>query len=75
MREIAIIPRPGVDVGMEMFASISYLTRAGIYARSAAVGFACAIVWVDDEEISVSVDVLRSNGFEAAILTETDKSF
>jgi hypothetical protein len=66
MREIAIIPRPGIDVGMEMFASISYLRRAGIYARSAIIGVACAIVWVDDEEISVSVDVLRGSGFEAA---------
>jgi hypothetical protein len=39
------------------------------------MGQACAIVWVDDEEISISVDLLRDNGFEAAAVTETDEPF
>ena len=75
MREIAIVPRPGLEVGTEMFASITCLRSAGINPRSAVMGQACAIVWVDDEEISLSVDLLRDNGFEAAAVTETDEPF
>jgi hypothetical protein len=72
MREIAILPRQGFEVGMELFASVSYLRSMGIHPRSAITGQACAVVWVDDEEIWVSVDLLRNNGFEAAYVTETD---
>jgi hypothetical protein len=74
MREIAIVPHRGLEVGMELFASIACLRSAGINPRSAVIGKECALVWVDDEEIWISVDLLRNNGFEAAYVTETDES-
>jgi hypothetical protein len=58
---------------MELFASIACLRSAGINPRSAAIAKACALLWVDDEEISISVYFLRNNGFEAAHVTETDE--
>jgi hypothetical protein len=60
---------------MELFDSIACLRRAGINARSAVIGRACGVVRVDDEEVSISVDLLRNNGFEAAAVIETDESF
>jgi hypothetical protein len=72
MREIAIVPRAGVEIGVELFDSISCLRSAGINPRNALIGKLCAVLWVDDEEIWISVDVLRNNGFEAAYVTETD---
>jgi hypothetical protein len=73
MREIAIVPRPGLEIGMELFESIACLRNAGINPRSAVIRKACAVLWVDDEETSISVDLLRNNGFEAAYVTETDE--
>ena len=75
MREIAIVPRTRLEVGMELFASITCLRSAGINPRSAVIGQACAVVWVDDEEIWISVDLLRNHGFEAAAVIETEESF
>jgi hypothetical protein len=72
MREIAIVPRRGLEVGAELYASIACLRGAGINPRSAVIGQACAVVWVDDEEIWISVDLLRNNGFEAAYVTEDE---
>jgi hypothetical protein len=73
MKEIAIVLRPGVEVGMKLYASITCLRSAGINPRSAVIVRACAIVWVDDEEISLAVDLLRNNDFEAAAVSETDE--
>jgi hypothetical protein len=75
MTEIAIVPRPGREVGMELYASIICLRSAEINPRSAIVVRECATVWVDDGEISLAVDLLRNNGFEAAAVTETDELF
>jgi hypothetical protein len=75
MREIAIVPRPGLKVGMELFRSITCLRSAGITPLSAVIGQACAVVWVDDEEIWISVDLLRNNGLEAAAVVETEGEF
>jgi hypothetical protein len=75
MREIAILPRPGFEIGMELFATVSHLRGAGIHPRSAVTDQACAVVWVDDEEIWISVDLLRNKGFEAAYVTENDVNF
>jgi len=75
LREIAIVPRPGVEVGMELFAAITCLRRAEINPRSAIIVRACAIVWVDEAEISIAMDLLRNNGFEAAAVSETDEAF
>jgi hypothetical protein len=75
LREIAIVPRPGVEAGMELFAAITCLRSARINPRSAVIARACAIVWVDDGEISLAVDLLRNNGFEAAAVSETDEAF
>jgi hypothetical protein len=74
MREIAIVSRAGVEIGIELFDSITCLRSVGINPRSAATGKACAVLWVDDEEIWAAVDVLRNNGFEAAYVTETNES-
>jgi hypothetical protein len=57
---------------MELFAAITCLRTAGIYPRSAAIEKTCAVVWVDDEEVSVANALLRNNGFEAAV-TKTDQ--
>jgi hypothetical protein len=72
-KEIAIVPRPGLEVAMELYASIVCLRSGGINPRSAVIGQACAIVGVDAEEIWISVDLLRNNGFEASYVTETDE--
>ena len=58
---------------MELHASITCLRNAGIHVRSAVTGQACAIVWVDDQRISVAIEALRNSGFEATVLTETDE--
>jgi hypothetical protein len=75
MRGIAIVPRPGLEVAMELYASIGCMRSAGISPRSAVIGQVCAFVWVDDEEISITVDLLRNNGFEAAAVTEREEPF
>jgi glycyl-tRNA synthetase alpha subunit len=74
MREIAIVSRAGVEIGVELFDSITCLRSVGINPRNAAIVKACAVLWVDDEEIWVSVNVLRHHGFEAAHVAETDDS-
>jgi hypothetical protein len=73
MKEIALVSRSKRDVGRELFAAIICLRRGGIYARSAAIENACAVIWVDDEEISVAEGLLRNNGFEAAAVMRTDE--
>ena len=73
MKEIAIVPRSVCDTGMELFAAVSCLRSGGIHPRSAAVEKACAVVWVDDEEISIGEVLLKINGFEAAAVMITDE--
>jgi hypothetical protein len=75
MREIAIVPRRGLEAAIELYASIICLRRGGINPRSAVNGQVCAVVWVDDEETRISVDLLRKKGFEAAAVIETQESF
>ena len=73
MRVIAIIPRQlESEVAMELFSSIACLRSAGLNPCSSVVGKACAVIWVVDEEIWASVDLLRNNGIEAVYITETD---
>jgi hypothetical protein len=67
VKEIAIIPRSQLEVGKELFTAITCLRRAGIFPRSAVIEKACAVVWVDDEEVWVAQGLLRNNGFEAAV--------
>jgi hypothetical protein len=72
MRPIAIVPRPGHEIRIELHDAITCLRNAGIPARNAIIGQAFALIWVDDENISISVETLRNAGFLAAALTETD---
>jgi hypothetical protein len=72
MREIVIVSRRGHEVGMELFDAITCLRSAGINPRRAVIGQACAIIWVDEREISISVDLLSNNGFEAAAVTDAE---
>jgi type III secretory pathway lipoprotein EscJ len=74
MRQIAIVPRRGLEVENEMFSCIACLRSAEINPRSWVAGKACAVIWVDDQNIWASVDLLRSNGFDAVYVTETDDS-
>jgi len=74
MREIAIVSRADAEIGDELFDSITCLRSVGINPRNAAMRKACAVLWVDDEEIWISVNALRHHGFEAAHVTETDDS-
>jgi|GEM_PF-2160306 len=72
MRPIAIVPRPGHEIRIELHDAITCLRNAGIHARNAVVGQAFALLWVDDENIAISVETLRNAGFLAAALTATD---
>jgi hypothetical protein len=71
MKQIAIVRRRGLEVGIELFSSITCLRRAGINPRTAIIAKTCAVVWVDDEEIWISLNLLKENGFEAAYVSET----
>ena len=73
MKQIAIIPRDGHEIGSELIDCIARLRKAGIHARTAQTGQACALVWVDDQQISMGVEALRTAGFEATELSETDE--
>ncbi|MBV8773557.1 MAG: hypothetical protein JO166_14685 [Deltaproteobacteria bacterium] len=68
MRPIAIIPRDGREIALELYDSMTCLREAGINPREAVVGVACALIWVDDESISFSVERLRTTGFQATAL-------
>jgi hypothetical protein len=72
MRPIAIVPRPGRAMGVEMHGAVACLRNAGISSYNAVNGRACALVWVDDENVSMSVETLTVAGFLAAALTHTD---
>jgi hypothetical protein len=72
MRPIAIVPRPGRAIGVELHGAITCLRNAGTNPYRAVMGRACALVWIDDEDVSMSVETLRIAGFQAAVLTEND---
>jgi hypothetical protein len=72
MRPIAILPHTGHEMGAVMNKAITYLRKAEIEVRKAVIGQTLALVWVDDENISISVEGLRNAGFQATALTETD---
>jgi hypothetical protein len=72
MRQLAIVPRLGHEVGTELHASILCLRSAGIHAHNAVIGPACALIWVDDQKTLTAVEALRTAGFQATALTETD---
>jgi hypothetical protein len=73
MKKIAIVPRSMREPGLELYAAITYLRNGGIFPRSAAIEKACAVVWVDDEEISAAEALPRSNGFEAAVVMKSSQ--
>lgn len=73
MKEIAIVPRSVREAGLELFAAVTCLRSGGIHPRSAAIEKACAVVWVDDEEISIGEVLLKINGFEAAAVMMADE--
>jgi hypothetical protein len=73
MKEIAIVPRSVCEPGIELFAAITCLRSGGIHPRRAEVEKAFALVWVDDEEISIGERLLKTNGFEAAAVNRTDE--
>ncbi len=68
MRPIAIVPRPGRQIGIELHDAITCLRNAGIDARNAIMGQAFAFIWVDDEHVSIAVETLRVAGFQATAL-------
>ena len=53
MKPIAIVPRPGHEIGLELNDSITCLRKAGIESRSAVIGRAFALLWVDGEPVPV----------------------
>jgi hypothetical protein len=72
MRPIAIVPRAGRELVVELQDAIACLKRRGIDVRDAVVGEEFALIWIDDENIRDSLETLRNAGFQAAVLTETD---
>lgn len=72
MKPIAIIAREGHEIGKELLDGIALLRTSGIYPRTAQIGPAFALVWVDDEQISNGVSALRTAGFKATELIEAD---
>jgi hypothetical protein len=72
MAPIAIVPRPGYQLRIELEGSISCLRSAGIEARNAVVSRSFALIWVDRPDIVYSVETLRNAGFQATALTETE---
>jgi hypothetical protein len=72
MRPIVIVPRPGHAIEAELHGTITCLRNAGINAYNAVRGQVCALIWVDDENVSMSLETLRIAGFQATVLTETD---
>ena len=74
MRPIAIVPGPGREIGVELHDALIYLHNAGIDARNVVIGQACALIWVDDEHVAISVETLRSAAFQTTALIEPDDS-
>jgi hypothetical protein len=72
MRAIAIVPRPGHELGPEVQGSIKCLRNAGINVRDTAIARAFALIWVDDANLVLAVETLRNSGYPATALTETD---
>ena len=70
MAPIAIVPRAGRQIRIELDESITCLKNAGIYARNAVVGRAFALIWVDGGNIFVSIEILANAGFQATALTQ-----
>jgi hypothetical protein len=74
MRPIAIIYRPGHQIGVDLHDALACLRNAGIDACNAVIGRACALIWVDDEHVAISVETLRSAAFQTTALIEPDDS-
>ncbi len=72
MRPIAIVPHPGHAIGVELHDAMTCLENAGINGYNAVIGQACALMWVDDENVSIALETLRIGGFLVTALTETD---
>jgi hypothetical protein len=71
MAPIAIVPRAGRQIRIELDESIACLRNAGIETRKAVVGRAFALIWVDGGNILVSIETLTNAGFQATALTQT----
>jgi hypothetical protein len=72
MRPIAIVSRPGHEIGVELRDAIDWLKNANIEAHNPIIAQAFALIWVDDENVPISIETLRNGGFQATALTETD---
>ncbi len=72
MRPIAILPRNGREIVLELQDSLMCLGTAGINACNAVIGQAFALVWVDDENTVISVEALRDAGLQATAISETE---
>jgi hypothetical protein len=72
MGPIAIVPRFGYEVGVELDDAITCLRNAGINPCNAVIGSVFALLWVEDENISQAVETLRNAGFHAAAITTSD---
>jgi hypothetical protein len=72
MRPIAIVPRAGRELVVELQDGIVCLSKGGIDVRDAVEGEEFALIWIDDENVRDSLEALRNAGFQATVLTETD---
>jgi len=72
MRPIAIVPRPGHETGMELRDAVASLREAEIDVCNPVIEQTFALIWVDDEHVSISIETLRNAGFQSTALTETD---
>lgn len=71
MSPIAIVPRAGHQIRIELDESIACLKNAGIQTRNAVIGRAFALLWVDCGNIVVSIEILTNAGFQATALTQS----
>jgi hypothetical protein len=72
MRPIAIVARPGHEIGLELHDAILWLRHANINVHNPTIAQAFALIWVDDENVPTSLETLSTAGFQATALTETD---
>ena len=71
MAPIAIVPRTGRQIRIELDESIACLKNVGIEIRNAVAGRAFGLLWVDGGNILASIETLTKAGFQATALTQT----
>jgi hypothetical protein len=72
MRPIAIVPDSCRAIGETLNRAMTCLREAGIETRHSVTGEKLGLIWVDDENVSISVETLRNAGVPATELTDTD---